>query len=414
MCGCFRRSGDCHSTSGILFAVNKDNRLGLVLAGGAARGAYEAGVLRFIYSSLATRLGFSPWPSIVGGTSVGALNGVFVVTQQLEYIQRISRMWQEVTIGDVYLFEGGGVFSTVRSLLRAAQEGALLNPAPLRRLVRREFPRAAMRRSIDSGDCQAFIISATRLDNGLNTLFCDSAMQDLTIDPPKGTMVRRGDIDEQHFLASTSLPFFFPPHKIGPHYYVDGGLRQNTPLRPVIRSGADRILIIGAGADEEFTGGGQAEDITPSLPFLAGKTLNALLLDPVSRDLHHTEQINRVLAWGREQYGEEYSQRIAAALGVREVATLFLRPKTDLGRIASEIFVSNPPKTTPQVRWLMSLVADQANAEGGESDFLSYLFFDHEYTGVLERMGYEDARDQEEVLAQFFLSDSHPDEARIT
>ena len=52
----------------------------------------------------------------------------------------------------------------------------------------------------------------------------------------------------------------------------------------------------------------------------------------------------------------------------------------------------------------MSLVADQANAEGGESDFLSYLFFDHGYTGVLEQMGYEDARDREEALARFFLA----------
>lgn len=391
--------------------MNDNNRLGLVLAGGAARGAYEAGVLRFIYQSLASRLGFSPWPSIVGGTSVGALNGVFAVTQQAEYVQRICRMWQEVTIGDVYAFHGSGVLRTVRGMFRAAQLGALLDPSPLYRLVRREFPRAAMRKSIDSGLCKAFIISATRLDNGLNTLFCDSAQRHLPIHPPKGTIVHRARIDEEHFLASTSLPFFFPPYKIDDEYYVDGGLRQNTPLRPVLRCGADRILIIGAGAEQEFTGGEAGESINPSLPLLVGKTLNALLLDPVSRDLNNTEQINRILAWGREKFGAEFSDRIAADLGVREVSTLFLRPKTDLGRIASDIFASNPPKTSPQIRWLMSLVADQANAEGGESDFLSYLYFDHGYTGVLERMGYEEAREQEEVLARFFL-DSHPDESR--
>lgn len=391
--------------------MNDNNRLGLVLAGGAARGAYEAGVLRFIYQSLASRLGFSPWPSVVGGTSVGALNGVFAVTQQAEYVQRICRMWQEVTISDVYAFHGSGVLRTVRGMFRAAQLGALLDPSPLYRLVRREFPRAAMRKSIDSGLCRAFIISATRLDNGLNTLFCDSAERHLPINPPKGTIVQRTRIDEEHFLASTSLPFFFPPYQIDTHYYVDGGLRQNTPLRPVLRCGADRILIIGAGAEQEFTGGEAADLIHPSLPFLAGKTLNALLLDPVSRDLNNTDQINRILAWGRENFGVEFAERIAADLGVREVSTLFLRPKTDLGRIASDIFASNPPKTSPQIRWLMSLVADQANAEGGESDFLSYLYFDHGYTGVLEQMGYEDARAQEETLARFFLS-SHPNESR--
>ena len=385
----------------------------MVLAGGAARGAYEAGVLRFIYLKLAKRLGFSPWPSVVGGTSVGALNGVFVVTQKAEYVQRISRMWQEVTIGDVYRFHGGGVIRTVRSMFRAAQQGALLDPTPLYGLVRREFPRAAMRQSIDQGLCRAFIVSCTRLDNGLNSLFCDSAAPDLSLNPPAGTVVLREPVLAEHFLASTALPFFFPPYKVGQHYYADGGLRQNTPVRPVIRAGADRILIIGAGSEQEFTGGETVEDITPSLPFLAGKTLNALLLDPVSRDLHSTEQINRILAWGRENYGPEYARRIAEDLGVREVTTLFLRPKTDLGRIASDIFKSNPPKTTSQVRWLMSLVADQANAESGESDFLSYLFFDHEYTGVLEQMGYEDARDQEETLARFFTDSLHPDQPRL-
>ena len=385
--------------------MNETNRLGMVLAGGAARGAYEAGVMRFIYITLAERLGFEPWPSVVGGTSVGALNGVFAVTWQAEYIQRICRMWQEVTIGDVYEFHGGGVLRTVRSMFRAAQEGALLDPSPLRRMVRREFPRAAMRKSIDSGLCRAFIISATRLDNGLNDLFCDSALPHLPIDPPKGTVVRRTHINEGHFLASTSLPFFFPPYQVGEHYYVDGGLRQNTPLRPVLRCGADRILIIGAGSEQEFTGGGSADRITPTLPFLVGKTLNALLLDPVSRDMNHAEQINRILAWGRENYGPEYTRRIAAELGVREVKTLFIRPTMDLGRIAADIFKSNPPQTTGQVRWLMSLVADQANAEEGESDFLSYLFFDHGYTGVLEQIGYEDARDREEELARFFLGD---------
>ncbi len=391
--------------------MNENNRLGLVLAGGAARGAYEAGVLRFIYSTLSRRLGFSPWPSIVGGTSVGALNGVFVVARHEEHVLRISQMWKEVTISDVYLFHGGGVFSTMRSLLKAAQEGALLDPAPLYQLVRREFPREAMRHAIDSGECRAFIISATRLDNGLNALFCDSVLQDIDYDTPKGTVLRRERITEHHFLASASLPFFFPPYRIGDHFYVDGGLRQNTPLRPVIRFGADRVLIIGAGAEQEFSSE-PVEAITPSLPFLAGKTLNALLLDPVSRDLLHAESINRILAWGRENFGMEFSARIAAELGVREVETLFIRPRTDLGRIAADIFATNPPKTTSQVRWLMSLAADQANAEGGESDFLSYLFFDHGYTGVLEQMGYEDARDQEEKLARFFLA-SHPHEARI-
>src|SRR3954470_9550533 len=51
--------------------------IGLVLAGGGARGAYEAGVLRALLPALAER---GERPSIVVGTSVGALNAAYLAT----------------------------------------------------------------------------------------------------------------------------------------------------------------------------------------------------------------------------------------------------------------------------------------------------------------------------------------------
>ena len=377
--------------------------LGLVLAGGAARGAYEVGVLRYIYTVLAKRLGFSPWPDVVSGTSIGAINGVFAVTRHTEYIQRLSRLWRELTISDVYEFRGGGVLRTVRGMFRAAQQAALLDPSPLYSLVRREFPRAAMRRSLDSGLCRAFIVSATQLDNGHNTLFYDTAEQHRQLHPLPGSTTRRVQMAEQHLLASAALPFLFPPYNIDELYYVDGGLRQNTPLRPVLRMGADRILTIGAHVTRAQETRQSHAPLTPSLPFLAGKTLNALMLDPVERDLHSAEQINRILAWGRKRYGPEFAVQARRELGVREVTNLFIHPQEDLGRVAAETHRHSPPQTaTPQVRWLLSLVADQANAEGGESDFLSYLYFDRGFTAQIEDLGFEDAREREEDLAAFF------------
>ena len=44
----------------------------IVLSGGGARGAYEAGVLRFILDELPRRTGVTPDFDIVSGTSVGA------------------------------------------------------------------------------------------------------------------------------------------------------------------------------------------------------------------------------------------------------------------------------------------------------------------------------------------------------
>ena len=48
----------------------------LVLSGGGARGAYEAGVLRFIVEEMPKRFGVNPQFDIVSGTSVGAIHAV--------------------------------------------------------------------------------------------------------------------------------------------------------------------------------------------------------------------------------------------------------------------------------------------------------------------------------------------------
>ena len=49
-------------------------RTAIVLSGGGARGAYEAGVLSFIFQDVARRLGRSPRFDIITGTSVGAIH----------------------------------------------------------------------------------------------------------------------------------------------------------------------------------------------------------------------------------------------------------------------------------------------------------------------------------------------------
>jgi len=383
--------------------------LGMVLAGGAARGAYEAGVLRYVLTELPRHLGHVPWPDIVSGTSVGALNGVYAVTRQKEYVRRMTTIWQEMEIAQIFTLQSGGVMRTVRSMFNASQLTALLGVEPLYELARREFPRAALRDSIDSGACKAFIISATRLDDGFNVLFYD-ADRSIALDPLPGASVVRTHLNEEHLLASAAIPFLFPPVKINDDYYVDGGLRQNTPLRPTIRAGADRILIVGAHGgvtlQEALKASGELGTPTPTLPFLAGKTLNALMLDPVERDLHTTQQMNALMAWGEANFGREFLTRLKADMGMRPVSTYFLRPSEDLGRIAAEVYRSTPPKGTTQVRWLLSLVADQANRAEGESDLLSFLYFDHNYTGLLERLGFEDARKHEEALMAFLSADS--------
>ncbi len=375
--------------------------LGLVLSGGAARGAYEAGVLRYLLADLPRRLGRVPWPDVVSGTSVGALNGVFAVARESQRIERMARIWRDMSTEQVYRLRPLRMVLRMLGARRPRSEFGLLDPSPLHDLVRREFPTLAMRRSIDSGACRAFIVAATELATGYNALFVDSNRGAVVEEQP-GSRSYATHITEAHCRASAALPFLFPPVRVEGRYLVDGGLRQNTPLRPVLRAGADRVLVIGLKQTREAEGTVPLEDVSPNLTFLAGKMLNALLLDPVERDLWQADQINKLVDWGVHTYGPEFSERLSAEQQLRRVEILFVRPSEDLGRMASTIYQATPPRVDGPTRRMLDIVADRANY--GEADLLSYLYFDKAFTAELESLGFEDARKQEERFARLLAA----------
>lgn len=377
------------------------SRLGLVLSGGASRGAYAAGVMRFMYLDLPKRLGWVPWPDVVSGTSVGALNGMFAAARSAERIERLSRLWQTLTIPSVYHLAGGGVFGALQTAFRPVEGRALLDATPMYTLVRRESPIDELRESLDRGRCRGFVVSCTELSTGANVLFVDAPVHPFELDPAPGTHVRRCRLRPRHVLASGALPFLFPPVPVDGQLYVDGGLRQNTPLRPVIRAGADRVLLIGSHISREQEGLTPLAQVNPTLPFLAGKTLNALMVDPVERDLIQVESTNQVLEWVARRCGPEVLAAARDELGVGVVRTLFLRPKRDLGRLAADVYRTNPPRVGGAIDRLLAFTADRAATDGEESDLLSYLLFDGAYTGAVEALGFEEAKAREEEIVRF-------------
>jgi len=379
--------------------------LGLVLSGGASRGAYQAGVLRFIFRQLPKRMGYVPWPTVVSGTSVGALNGMFTVTRSERYLVYLSRIWRRMRLSDVFTIRPDDVIGALWGRYRGRPGAALLDPSPLEALISELFPHDETRAAIDSGAVRAFITCATDLADGTNTLFVDTADDTLDLKPLPGSKVIRRACSPEGLLASAAIPFLFPPVQLGGRTYVDGGLRQNTPLRPVLHAGVDRILLIGTHAERIHQVRHDPEDnhdVVPTLAFLAGKSLNAIMADPVERDLVMAERTNAYIDWGVKRYGPSFADHIREDMGLRKVRMLTIRPQMDLGAVANATFRAHPPKDAASSRLLLNLMADRANEDGGESDLLSYLYFDREYTGRIEAQGYEDARRMEDELIAFF------------
>ena len=375
------------------------HRFGLTIAGGGARGAHTAGVLRFLLTEFPRNFGQVPWPRVVSGTSVGALNGYFAACHDDYELKRMTKIWTEMKTSDVYNLPGGGTLSLLKKTIQSVRLGALISNEPLRELILREASRRNLRKSILAGKCQAFIVSATHLTSGTNVLFVDSADPDYWIEPPPHGRVVYTKIYPRHLLASIAIPVVFPPERIAGKLYVDGGVRQSAPVQPMLESGMDRIVVLSTASNYLSPIG--ETDPEPSISLISGKALDALSLDPVDRDTRVTEKINKIIRWGTEKYGDGFRFNLQEELGIRELEMVHLGPSMDLGRLAVEVFEEEKIEGSTGAKWLLNKMYQQGE-ESGESDLLSHLLFDRCYTAEAEALGFRDAKAQEESLARLF------------
>ena len=393
-------------------------RAALVLAGGGARGAYEAGVLAYLFEELMPRLPGDFDFDVLSGTSVGAIHAAFAAASTdlppRERASRIAQTWSNMEIGDVLRLSGADLFRVplramgLTKLKRAGSGvfGGLVDLSPLEGLVRKVVPWDALQRNLERGRPGALCISCTEVRSGRVTVFMDGPAANAApwdFDPNARAIV--SPIHDRHVRASAAIPFLFPAVEIGERYYVDGGLRMNTPLSPALRLGAERVLVV-ALKHEQSPSENQPPyptEVITQPAFLLGKVLDALTLDQLEYELHRVGLINAMIERGQKVYGDGFLDSINVAVrqergvGFRHVRTSVVRPSTDIGRMAADCHRESGGLAALGV--LPELIARMAmRGATEEADLLSYLYFDKCFTQRLIEMGREDARSAEDEI----------------
>jgi len=210
------------------------DRIALVLQGGGALGAYQAGVYQAMHEA-----GLEPdW---VTGVSIGAINSAIIAgNPRGRRLRQLRTFWERITERKIWPFTpDGDVFRKARnatsswltmvqgqpgffaprfpnpwmSLTGAQSATSYYDTAPLRATLTElvDF-------SLINDRSTRFSVGAVNVLTG-NFVYFDNAVE---------------QIEPEHIMASGALPPALPMVKIGTDHYWDGGVVSNTPLQHLL------------------------------------------------------------------------------------------------------------------------------------------------------------------------------------
>lgn len=366
--------------------------IGLVLPGGGARGAYQAGALKAIAEIFVGDA--NPFPVIMGA-SVGAINAMALAAHASQFkagVSRIVNLWSTLTTDQVYrtdlptIMKGGARW--VASLTPASSLGirrplSIFDNEPLARLLRDHIDLPGIARAINSQTLRAVGVTASSYDRARAITFFQgvAGLEEWTRVRRDGIAVR---LEIEHILASAALPLIFPARQIGDEYFGDGSLRLTSPLSPAIHCGADRILVIGVrDAKPQVLRSGTTT--YPGLGTLGGYLLDMIFMDNLDADIERARRVDQTLSLLTED------NRVATKL--REIDVLMIQPTRDVREIAREHAHEMP--------WTIRMLLKRLGVWGRDWRLPSYLLFEPGYCGALIRLGYADTMDRRDEVARF-------------
>ncbi|KTC64583.1 patatin family protein (plasmid) [Legionella adelaidensis] len=363
----------------------------LYLAGGGARGAYQAGVLKAISQILQTKT--IPF-AMISGVSVGSINAAILAQHADDFpagIDKLETLWREISCQQIFNssnYELGK--SVVRNLthfmIKHRQSGHLLDTAPLHQFITDHINFERIKENIANHFLETMEVISNCYETQQTISFYQHHLPDFEDWQYPRHVSQRVDMDMNHILASSALPLFFPTVKINGLHYGDGSMGLVSPLRGAVRFDVEKILIVGTRQLPIFSDPEVLKNGDIGFAHILGNMLNGLFLDNLDRDIEMVNRMNDIAGllsmWKKRRSPW------------RPIETLHLRPSVDISEMAQAKYQTMPAL----LRYMLNVLGAQKHS----GDLLSFLLFEKEFTCEVFELGYKDTLAEESVVTTFF------------
>lgn len=237
-----------------------DPKLGLVLTGGGAKGAYQVGALRYLAEQ-----GLSP--QIIAGTSIGALNGAVLASHDCfsDGIDHLDRLWEQLGKAQILRPNTSKILQTLSYATQTSipkfsswtrdflefqgllqDHTTIFDSEPIERFLKEAIDPERLRQGTElwvtvfpslhipglDYDLLMVLIDLfrARTGTGAHWLCAQDCCQDETL--------------HNLLLASAAIPLAFPRRTVNGCHYVDGGLADNVPLGALTTRGCTHAIVI--------------------------------------------------------------------------------------------------------------------------------------------------------------------------
>jgi NTE family protein len=210
------------------------HRIALVLQGGGALGAYQAGVYQALHEA-----GMEPdW---VCGVSIGAINSAIIAGNPPEKrLERLQTFWDRITARKVWHYTpDGDIYRKARNLTSSFMTSTLGQPGFFKPHEVNPWLSPAGAKTAtsyyDTTPLRETLLELVDFDriNARHMHFAVGAVNVLT-----GNFLyfdnKKEVIEPEHVMASGALPPALPMVRIGTDHFWDGGIVSNTPLQHLL------------------------------------------------------------------------------------------------------------------------------------------------------------------------------------